>query len=137
MGTGVGTDHVRPRQIGLLSDEALEWLITIFCLAEKWGLLPIIASYTILVGISKPEGGERLIGLLTTFYRIWTRVRRPIVKQWAETTGKRQYFAVGSGLSAIDVPYEMSVYGDAAVAHGWHSGAGVADLAKALSLIHI
>jgi hypothetical protein len=87
--TGVGSDCFKPRWFALLSDEALEWLISIYMYCEKVGRLPSQANFTVLVGIPKPAGGERLIGLLSSFYRVWVRLRRPDVQQrllrhWSE-----------------------------------------------------
>eukprot|EP00959_Pyramimonas_sp_CCMP1952_P241873 5055681-Pyramimonas_sp.AAC.1 len=49
----------------------------------------------LLVRLPKPDGGTRLIGLLNSIIRIWSRMRRPISAAW--TTSQRSSHSWGTG----------------------------------------
>ena len=51
--------------------------------------------------LAKPAGGFRTIGLLTTVYRLWAKLRMPLVKAWSASIPRR-YFASGIGKSTED-----------------------------------
>ena len=98
---------------------AMEWL----------GTIPGIVRRTILVAIPKPSGGERLIALLSTFYRVWARLRSPLARQW-EKEHDRDYFACKGGAAAIDAVHEVSFFDEWARAKNWFSAAVASDLSK-------
>ena len=52
-------------------------------------------SFFLLV---KPAGGFRTIGLLSCFYRIWAKVRMPLVRAWGASL-PRAFYAAGVGKS--------------------------------------
>eukprot|EP00969_Alexandrium_andersonii_P359571 15453493-Alexandrium_andersonii.AAC.1 len=45
--------------------------------------------------LEKPTGGYRPIGLGSSFYRLWGRLRRPLCDKW-ESENDRPYFASGA-----------------------------------------
>jgi hypothetical protein len=51
--------------------------------------------------LHKPTGGFRTIGLLSTFYRIWAKVRMPLVREWGQSV-PRCFYAAGVGKSTDD-----------------------------------
>lgn len=77
--TAVGPDGWRPRDIGLLSDEAFTTLASLCNMAE-------VAAFPLgdlgVVILLKPGGGERPIGLLCTLLRFWHRCRRKCAPAW-------------------------------------------------------
>eukprot|EP00959_Pyramimonas_sp_CCMP1952_P285402 5967532-Pyramimonas_sp.AAC.1 len=64
-GTASGVDNLWPRYMSLLPDGSLEASINIMRVAEPTGELPPQMTTTIMPGLPKPEGGHRVIGLLT------------------------------------------------------------------------
>ena len=49
--------------------------------------------------IGKPDGGERPIGLLTFFMRIYTRVRRCYTRDWTQKRAEHWDYAIKSSSS--------------------------------------
>eukprot|EP00959_Pyramimonas_sp_CCMP1952_P336702 7050451-Pyramimonas_sp.AAC.1 len=52
--------------------------------------------------LEKPAGGWRPIGLFSSFYRLWGKLRRPHAARW-EYGRSRSYLAAGKSAGAADV----------------------------------
>ena len=51
--------------------------------------LPLHLMQNVVALLGKPTGiGERPIALLTFVYRLWIRVRKPLIATWDEVTHK-------------------------------------------------
>ncbi len=73
--TAVGTDGIRPRHLARLSRECLAALAHLMNLFEKELRWADVVREVIEVGRSKKGGGARLVGLGTSLYRVWARLR--------------------------------------------------------------
>ena len=80
--TSTGADGLHPRTIASLSDSALACLGLLHVNAEVVGALPELFRITILFTRWKKSGSYRVCGKLPTFYRVYTRVRLPIIREW-------------------------------------------------------
>ena len=60
--TSFGTDVVHPRQVALLSDSLLWFMIEIFISMVRMGFVPITISLILIKLIPKPEECERPVG---------------------------------------------------------------------------
>ena len=96
--TGLGQDQLHPRHLSLVSDECLYVVGFLFYLAEAQGAWPDAMSSIAFFLLRKATGGFRTIGLLTAYYRIWARLRMPMVRAWAAKV-PRAFFAAGIGKS--------------------------------------
>lgn len=77
--TGLGVDDAHPRLRAMLSDELLELFIDIAMPIERTGVLPTDIELNIMRLIPKASGGRRPIALLSSFVRVWAKVRRAAV----------------------------------------------------------
>ncbi len=84
--------------------------------------------------IPKREGGERPIGLLLSFVRLWERVRKPVLVEWRRTV-ERHYNWATRGRSAQDSVWRQCLYAEAAHAAGRESAAALIDLTKAYETV--
>ena len=126
--TAVGSDGWRPRDIALLSPEALAPLAGIFNAAE-------LAAYPLgelvdIVFLPKPGGGERPIGLICTLMRLWCRCRRKYARAW-ERANDREYFWAAEARSSEEAVHHQGLMMEAAKAKGWFCAAVLTDLMKA------
>ena len=113
--TAFGPDGWRPRDIGLLSDSALERLATLFSLAE-------VAAFPLeelmdVVFLPKPGAGERPIGLLCTLLRLWCRCRRKYARA-LHAANDRDYFWAAEGRSSEEAVHHQGLQVELARARG-------------------
>ncbi len=113
--TSVAYDGFAMRHYEWLSDIALEVLADIIEMVERTGRLPRQPSTLAMPMLSKPRGGHRAIATYVSLYRLWTRLRRDVVRQWEETVD-RHYFAAGSARSPQDSVWRQAARAEAAVA---------------------
>ena len=125
--TALGADAWSPRQFMMLGDEALEALACIMGHMERLGAVPV--ELVLLVMLGKPEGGHRLIGLLTGVVRLWGRARREVAREW-ERAHDRDYFWAKSGSSAPESGYVQQLRAEIARAKGLQVGSTLLDLVK-------
>eukprot|EP00974_Lingulodinium_polyedra_P131027 11216137-Lingulodinium_polyedra.AAC.1 len=83
-----------------------------------------------LVFLDEEDGGERPIGLLAGLVRLWGRVRKPCIQDWAIANG-RPYFWASRGRSSEACAWRQQVMAAAAREKGLRSGAALLDLSKA------
>ena len=113
--TGVGADAFHPKHYAMLDDVGCDILARLLTLAERSALLP--STPTVLVSIPKASGGDRLIGLLPAWMRLYGRIRRPLAKEW-ELRHRRGYFWDVAGRSACDSTFVQALLAEAAAARG-------------------
>ncbi len=75
--TGQGADRLNPRDVGDLSDAALEIVIEIMLSCEALGTLPDSLALVIVVLLENMGGGRRPIGLLPAIYLLWAASDSP------------------------------------------------------------
>ena len=73
---------IHPRHIRLLSDDALCALIVILHRAEAVGTMPTQLFATFVTLLPKSSGGLRPTAWAQSVFRVWSRARQPLVKQW-------------------------------------------------------
>ena len=114
--TGLGLDQIHPRHLALVSDGCLKTLAFFFHLAEvcgKWADPMTFFSFFLL---AKPTGGFRTFGLLSTLYRVWAKLRLPLVRAWSAKV-PRNYFAAAVGKSTEDAVSRLLMTAEAARKH--------------------
>jgi len=100
--TGLGPDRFHPRWVALLSDVLLEQLAAIFEDSEAAGRWPEVFEEVFAVFIPKADGGLRPILLYATPYRIWAKLRLPIVNEWEAKPHVDQDFWWGGRGRAVE-----------------------------------
>ena len=95
--TGLGVDHIAPRALARLSDDALGSLAMIYQLCEQQGKLPDEVDLALIVLIPKPDGGTRPICLFPTTVRVWMRARAKHARRW-EADNHNPALYGGSGM---------------------------------------
>ena len=125
--TALGADAWSRRQFMMLNDEALEALDCIMGHMEKLGAVPV--ELVLLAMLGKPEGGHRLIGLLTGVVKLWGRARREVARE-RERADDRDYFWAKSGSSAPESGYAQQLRAEVARAKGLQVGSTLLDLVK-------
>ncbi len=111
--TEVGTDWIRPRHVILLSRAARRHLGTMYEWIEKLMRWPSFVRYIVAVALSKKTGGSRLIGVATTIYRVWAKVRYLHCRAVLESRISRTYLAAapmrGAGRAAFDLAFQAEL----------------------------
>ena len=80
--TGVGHYGWHPRVLAQLPDEGLRCITKLLELVEVCWVWPNSMKEVDMVRIAKETGGQILIGILVTIYRLWGKVRRPACIRW-------------------------------------------------------
>ena len=132
--TSTGGDAVHPRMLANMSDIALKYLGLLHVNAEVCGEVPEIFRLIILFTRRKKSGSYRVCGNLTTFYRIWTRVRLPIIQDWERDNPSCIFWAC-AGKGADRAVHTAAVQCDIAYAKGRQAAAGVVDLWKCFEVL--
>ena len=73
--TGLGCDSIHPCALGWLSDVLSGALADFFMCLESKGAWPAAIRTILLAQIPKTGGGQRTIGLLPVFVRLWEKAR--------------------------------------------------------------
>ena len=110
--TGLGLDQLHPRHLGLCSDECIWTWGYFFYLCEavgKWS--GAMECYSFFLSL-KANGNFRTIGLLPMIYRIWAKLRMPLVRDWGASV-PRAFFAAGVGKSTEDSIGRVLMQGEA------------------------
>ena len=98
---GISIHQLHPKHLSLLSDQCmfvLAYLMYCMELHGKWA--SSMASFVFFL-LGKPTGGFRTIGLLPDLYRIWGKIRMPVVRAWGASV-PRAFFAAGPGRGTED-----------------------------------
>ena len=67
---------------------------------ERYMVWPDSRVVNLLVRLPKPDGGSRLIALMSTLIRVWGRVRRPLSTKWEADRATMEIWGVGKGRSS-------------------------------------
>ena len=89
---------MHPKHVAMASTQCLFTLGYFFYCCEAYGSWAEAMEYFSFFLLTKPTGGFRTIGLLPGLYRIWAKIRMPLVRDWAARV-PRAYFAAGLGKS--------------------------------------
>ncbi len=128
--TGVALDWARPRHVSWLSIGARAALARLFNRIERAGRWPSMLRNVLAVALSKKGGGARLIGLLTSLYRIWARTRYHDIRESLEARLSRQFLSAAPGEGAQRAAGCASLLAEGAHARGEHSATTLADISK-------
>ncbi len=111
--TEVGTDWMRPRHVALLSRSARGCLGSILELIEQVMRWPSNVRYIVAVALAKKAGGSRLIGVATTVYRLWAKIRYVQCRAILEARIARPYLAAaprrGAGRAAFELAFQAEL----------------------------
>ncbi len=127
--TAVTFDGFAMRHYELMSDDALSLVADHVEIMERSGEMPPQLAMVPMPMLEKPRGGHRAIANFASLYRLWTRLRREVVRQW-EHSNEREYFAAGKGRSPHDTVWRQAARAEAAVSRGEQSAAVLWDLAS-------
>ncbi len=125
--TVVAYDGFALRQYDLLSDQALETVADIMELLERTGELPLQLDLIEMPMIEKSRGGHRAVASLVGLYRLWAKLRKPIVAQW-EARNDRPFLAAGKGKSPQAAVWRQACRAEASVGEGRFSASLLWDL---------
>ena len=93
--TSFGTDVIHPRQIGLLSNSLLWFMIDIFIHMIRRGLTAAAVNLILVKLIPKADGGERPIGLFSAFLRVLMKLlRRTVGQKWLQDKMPAHWYGV-------------------------------------------
>ena len=130
--TGVGMCGWHPRDWDKLGDEGLETLAELLQLAEAVGRWPGSQQCTAMIRIGK-EGGApndyRLIGMMTTLYRVWAKLRRQECMEWEERNFRKYDFAC-KGRGAASEVWDVALVDEGARVQRADTACWAADLSK-------
>ncbi len=135
--TGVGGDWARMRHIAWLSRPALRALACWFEEVEKVGRWPTVIRTVIEIALSKKGGGARLIGLASTLYRLWARLRYDHVRAILEARLARPELAAAPGRGAAHTIFEASFAAEAASARGLVVATSAVDISKYYEYVEV
>eukprot|EP00959_Pyramimonas_sp_CCMP1952_P061732 1289922-Pyramimonas_sp.AAC.1 len=94
--TARSLDQFHARHFLLLEDDGLDLLAGMWQCCEAIGLLPKQLSWVLRPMLPKPSTGDRLIVLYSGMYRIWQRLRRPMLGALMEEV-ERGYWGASRG----------------------------------------
>ena len=84
----------------------------------------------------KPTGGRRPIAVSATVVRLWERVRKPVIREWA-ARNQKDYDWAARDRSVEATTWTQSLYDEAATQEGLTSPAVFFDLTKAFEMIKL
>ena len=114
---GVGLDFWHPTEMLLLPWEALQEICDILNEAEETMVWPQQTYLNKMIFLNKPGGGDRTIGLASMLFRIWQRIRAPIVQEW-EAKQAVEWDSASKGQGALKASMRREVEAEAAVLQG-------------------
>ena len=127
--TAVSFDGFHPRNFSMLSVRG-RTSFGHFCGAmEAVGALPRSLDLTQYKFIPKPKGGRRGIAIYPGPYRVWSRIRAPLCRQW-EDAHPATFFAARKGMAAQDTVWAQEATAEAAKADGFVASAALMDMDK-------
>ena len=132
--TAVGFCGWHPRTWQQLPDSGLSATASLLMLIEKARCWPDDLRNINLVRLQKEGGGHRLIGLLTSLYRLWGKIRRPACGDWEGDNGDRNDFAT-AGQSAQRAAWDFAIENEACIDSGGFIVAWQGDMEKCYELI--
>ena len=135
--TAAGTDWVRLRHLALLSPPALDSLATLLGRFEQHGIWPAAIASTVAVALGKKLGGARLIGVATSLYRAWARLRYNDVRDELEMRLSRPFLAAAPQQGAVKAVTDLALRAEMAQLDGLESAATLIDISKYFDTIDL
>ncbi len=126
--TGVGGDWMRPRHIMWLTAAAREALAALLNYLERGKRWPDVLRHVIEVALTKKAGGARLIGLASSIYRLWARVRYLDVRAALELRIARPFLEAAPGRVAVRAVSGAAWATELAPTRGEHSATAIVDI---------
>ena len=105
--TSIAGDGFHPKHFRMLPDEALLAISDLLSAIELLGFWPSLLRTLAMPLIQKPKGGRRAVTTFPSLYRLWTRARRNVVREWRQTLD-RSYLAYGPEKSAQQVVWRQA-----------------------------
>ncbi len=128
--TGIGLDHARPWHFTLTSSGARAGLVALLTAVERLRRWPSLLRWTIAHALGKKSGGARLIGITSSVYRLWARIRYWDCRAVLEARIQRPYLVAAPAMGAERTAVEFALAGEVAASRGLHSAASSHDLKK-------
>ena len=97
--TSVGPTRLHPRAFWYLSRPGLVALCALCTACERLLMWPSDRIVNDMVRLAKPDGGTRLITLVESLARLWSRTRRSISRAWIREHGSRHVWGDRRGFS--------------------------------------
>ncbi len=119
--TSTTFDGFHPRELGHLSDGALEALAALYAAAEVAAIWPRQISLVVAALLPKPKGGYRPIGMAPAAYRLWSKARRVEADAW-ERQHERPYFSASKNNGPLDTVWRLAARQEAGTAQGEVAG---------------
>ncbi len=119
--TLVAFDGFALRHYELMSDAALGIVADLIEILETCGELPSQLRLTEMPLIEKSRGGHRAVASLVGLYRLWAKLRKPMVAAW-EARNERPYLAAGKGKRPHASVWQQACRAEAAVDSGGYAG---------------
>ncbi len=135
--TSVGGDWIRLAHIARLSKAALAALAVWYRRAERLGRWPTVIRAVIEVALTKKGGGARLIGVASSLYRLWARLRYNDIKRALETRLARPELAAAPGRGAGAASFEAAFSTEVAAARDRVSATSAIDMSKFYEFIEV
>eukprot|EP00959_Pyramimonas_sp_CCMP1952_P134833 2821573-Pyramimonas_sp.AAC.1 len=97
-----------PTDFERLPDSALAELAILFEACELHGCWP--GQVLLIIGrmLTKKVSGDRIIGLVAMFGRVWSMIREPLVRTWS-TSAEQQWDAAIRGNSSLREAFVRAV----------------------------
>eukprot|EP00959_Pyramimonas_sp_CCMP1952_P116192 2428940-Pyramimonas_sp.AAC.1 len=80
--SATSVDGFHTRHFSSISDQGLLALMSLYAVMEATSILPNQVRTIVAPLLAKPAGGWRPIGLFSSCYRCWGKLRRPIAASW-------------------------------------------------------
>eukprot|EP00959_Pyramimonas_sp_CCMP1952_P368247 7713857-Pyramimonas_sp.AAC.1 len=114
--TASGLGRVGVRAFLMLSDEGLCILAALFERCEDLLAWPDARVWHEMVRLPKPSGGCRLITLMDSMIRIWSRVRAPVSRSWVSARPSADIWGLGSGRTPSESAFQLDLEAEIAEA---------------------
>ncbi len=128
--TAIGTCGMRPRHLLLLTRAARRALCLLLEMVERARRWPNALRAVVEVALSKRTGGSRLIGLATTIYRLWARMRDQDCRAVLEERIERPFLAAAPKRGAARAAFDAARLTEATVARDQSAAATLLDIAQ-------
>ncbi len=133
--TGVGLCGLRPRHLLLVSRACRTSLAYVLKAIERRRRWPDALREVVEVALGKKMGGARLIGLTSTIYRVWARLRHLDCRTLLESRIARPFLSAAPGRGAERAAFDIAREAEAATAKGEQSAATLLDIARFYEVI--
>ena len=124
---GLRADTWTPPELECLPDEAADDYATLLNTIEDQLCWPVQSALNKVMFLLKPTGDDRNIGLGSTLFSTWQRVRAPYWSNWDALVAKSWDFA-GKGKGALVAAYARAAAAESAVLRGLAVGCVCWDL---------